>query len=175
MEGGENRMGKDLNKTKGLSKALDKQSLAEIEEKKVKYLIRRKNKYGQWVHIDTVQFLPFLYFGNWQAFVRDRYGPGRYHIATVEEGLAGMHGFLSFSISFDLNFLEWLPEKPTVEYLNKKYPLVKDFYICRATDVTPIAVPRNLHGGEPVWDVLEQGISALTSGYLVFEVKGIPS
>lgn len=139
----------------------------------MKYLIRRKNKYGQWVHVDTVQLLPLLYFGDWKAFVRDRYGPGRYHIATVEEGLAGMRDFMSFSIGFDLRYLEWLPEKPTVNYLKEKYPLVKDFYVCRVTNVTPIAVPRNVHGEEPVWDILEQGISALTSGYLVFEVKNL--
>jgi hypothetical protein len=136
------------------------------------------NRYGQWVHIDTIDLSGYLLgfpppLWTWESWLSNHYGPGKYDVAVVEEHMSGMRHHASFTIGYDLEYLEWVPEMPTPEYLNQKW-LGGDYYICRASDVKAFAVPRQLNGGESVFDVLEQGISALTAVYLIFRVKGIP-
>jgi len=142
----------------------------EAGEKDVKYLIRRMNIHGQWEHLKTITFKPLLM--SWETFLRSRFGPGRYNIATVEDGVPGMRNFASFNIGYDIEYLGWVPEMPSEDYISIHYG-GGDYLIGKFTEIQPFAIVRDVHG-EPVWDILNQGVRAISSGYVIFRVVGIP-
>jgi hypothetical protein len=49
-----------------------------------KYLIRRRNRWGQWVHLDTWDYEPSDYD------LENKFGSGEYAILMAQEGIIGL-------------------------------------------------------------------------------------
>lgn len=142
-------------------------------ERKVTHLIRRMNRQGQWQNIGTLDYVPLLWFG-WESFLKANYGPGRYNVAKVEKGLSGMQDVGTFNIAYDHEFVEWVPEKPTTEYIQERN-IYGDLMIAKLTDVTYTYTERvNPETEERVKDQLEQGIQGFQGGWVIIRIKGLP-
>jgi hypothetical protein len=73
---------------------------AETRPRKINmtYYIRRMNKVGHWLTIDSTDIVPP--FG-WENFLKLNYGPGRFNVARVERGLAGMQSLGTYNIGYE--------------------------------------------------------------------------
>lgn len=142
-------------------------------EGKVTYLIRRMNRMGQWQNIGTLDYIPLLWFG-WENFLRANFGPGRYNVAKVEKGLPGMQDVGTFNIAYDHEFVGWVPEEPTREYITA-HNIGGDLLVARLTDVTYFYVNRdNPEIEERVKDQLDQGVQGFQGGWVIIRIKGLP-
>jgi hypothetical protein len=142
-------------------------------ERKVTFLIRRMNKMGQWQNVGSLDYTPLLWFG-WENFLRANFGPGRYNVARVEKGLSGMRDEGTFNIAYEHEYVEWVPEKPTVEYI-QAHNIGGDLIIGKLTDVNYFYVKRNDPAiEERVKDQLDQGIQGFQGGYIILRIKGLP-
>lgn len=141
-----------------------------------RYLIRRQNRFGQWVHVDTVSTGPAL-LETWEAYLERRFGPGRYSIAVAQEGVQGLRSLEGqesvISVGWRHDYMGWWDHKPTWEELVKEYG-EGDYIIARLTDIEPMALKRENMDPDAIGDILEQGASAFRGGYVIFKLKGIP-
>lgn len=131
------------------------------------------NRMGQWQNIGQLDYIPLLWFG-WENFLRANFGPGRYNVAKVEKGLSGMQNVGTFNIAYDHEFVKWLPEKPTLEYI-RECNISGDLIVARLTDASYFYVPRNDPKiEEQVKDQLDQGIQGFQGGWVIIRIKGLP-
>jgi hypothetical protein len=144
-----------------------------LEERKMTYLIRRMNKKGYWMTIGSLDYIPRQWFG-WEQYLKLNYGPGRYSIGRVEQGLQGMTFVGTFIIGYDHEYVCWVPEKPTVEYL-QSHGITGDLIIAQLCNTTHFRQLRNDSLlDQQVYDQLEQGIQGFKSGWVIIRVKGLP-
>lgn len=143
---------------------------------KMRYLIRRQNRFGQWVHVDTSETGPFL-FDTWEAYLRRRFGPGKYSIAVAQEGVAGLRSLPDhesvITVGWTHSLLDIWDHKPTWEELVNKYG-AGDYLVTRLTEVEPLFLKRNGIDPNTVVDIMDQGASAFAGSYLVIKLAQIP-
>lgn len=141
----------------------------------MRYLIRRQNRYGQWTHIDTISSLPLL--TSWESYLRTHYGPGTYHIAIAQEGIAGLRSLEGqdsvISVDWKHQYIGMWPHEPKWEELVEKYG-IGDYIIARLSDLNWRALKRNGADDGAVGDIMDQGISAFMGKYVVFKLLDIP-
>lgn len=137
-----------------------------------KYLIRRLNRYGQWEHVDTWDYQPD------RDSVAQRYGPGEYHILIAEEKVRGLQSFMSFTVPFQIEFVEFFPEEPNVDFIKANYPPGNYFVIGQSKYVKPIVVSsgyeQNAKRDGMVLDLMTRGIQAMRGVYVLIRVVGLP-
>jgi hypothetical protein len=140
---------------------------------KMTYLIRRMNRMGQWQNIGSLDYIPLLWFG-WENFLRANFGPGRYNIARVERGLAGMQDEGTFNIAYDHQLLQWVPEQPNTEYF-QAHNINGDLIVGRLTNVIYFYVPRNNPAVQDrVRAQLNQGVQGFQGGWIIIRINGLP-
>ena len=132
-----------------------------------KYLVRRRNRFGQWVHIDTMDWEPS------REHIQSSYGPGEYNIMVAEEGIRGLRNYATYGIPYSIEYVDWVREKPTVEFIESKYGQGNYFAIGYARDITPIIVSESKND-EMVKDLMLQGIGAMRKIYVIFRLTGLP-
>ena len=66
-----------------------------------KYLLRRRNRFGQYVHLETYDLEPTDYDIEFQ------FGPGEYSLLVAEEGQRGLRKLRDVSISWKIEYLGW--------------------------------------------------------------------
>jgi hypothetical protein len=129
------------------------------------------NKMGHWLTIDSLDIIPP--FG-WENFLRINYGLGRYNVAKVEQGLAGMQSLGTYNIGYDHQLLEWVPQEPTLEYIHS-HRIAGDLITARLTDTRYFYVPRrNRELDVQLRDQLDQGIQGFKGGWIIIRVLGLP-
>ena len=169
-----NRRKKNINNSEAAEHA-EHDKRAPEGEKMVRYLIRRQNRYGQWVHIDTIESLPLL--RTWESYLRNRHGPGTYHIAQAQEGVAGLRSLEGqesvITIEWKQQYMGMWPDEPKWEELVEKCG-IGDYIIARLSDLNWRALKRNGADDSAVKDIMDQGISAFMGKYVVFKLLDVP-
>jgi hypothetical protein len=90
------------------------------------------------------------------------------------QGLRSLEGQESIiTIGYDHEYMGWWDHRPTGKELFKEYG-PGDYFVAKLSDLEPVAAERKNLDQNVVWDILEQGISAMTAGYVVFRLKGVP-
>lgn len=137
-----------------------------------KYLIRRRNRFGQWEHIETLEYEPYF------DLIRARYGPGVYNVMIAEEHIRGLQHFADFTVPYQLEYVDWKPEKPDGTYIFEHYGEGNYFIVGQGSDITPITVtspytqpPQGIHYVE---DIMLQGIPVMKNVYVIFRLTGLP-
>lgn len=139
-------------------------------QKMPKYLVRRINRYGQWVHIDTLESPPS------RESIEEKWGPGEYNIMIAEEGIRGLQSYTTYAIPYTIEYVGWTPEKPDVKYLSKKFGVGNYFVIGQSADIEPVIVVSKTTDktDEMVEDFMMQGVNVMRKVYVIFRLKGIP-
>lgn len=167
-----NSSSEDLILNSGISEPTECQK----EASEMRYLIRRQNRYGQWVHIDTTSTGPAL-LDTWKSYLRRRFGPGKYHIAVAQEGVAGLRSLEGHESVITVDWRHRLKDiwtsKPSWEDLVNKYG-AGDYLVARLTQVEPYFLKRNGVDENAVGDLMDQGASAYAGSYIVIKLLGVP-
>lgn len=133
-----------------------------------KYLIRRINRWGQWVHMETVDYPPS------REHIEITYGPGEYSIMVAEEGVRGLQGYANYSIPYSIEIKGWSSDKPTIEYVQQKYGEGNYFIAGNASDIEPMIITYDGKKDEMVEDLMAQGIASMRKVYVIIKLTGIP-
>lgn len=133
-----------------------------------KYLIRRTNRWGRWVHMETVDYPPS------REHIETTYGPGEYSVMVAEEGVRGLQGYANYSIPYSIEIVGWSSDKPTVEYVQQKYGEGNYFIAGNATDIKPMIISRDEKKDEMVEDLMWQGIQVMRRVYVIIKLTGLP-
>ena len=143
----------------------------------MRYLIRRQNRYGQWVHLDTLSVPPPI-FQTWESYIGRRFGPGRYHIAVAKEGAAGLRSLKGHEsvivVGWNNQLKDIWDHKPTWEELIKRYG-PGDYLVAKLTEVDPMFVTRKGIDDSVIEDYMYQGASTFAGSYIVIKLLQIPS
>lgn len=131
-----------------------------------KYLIRRRNRYGQWAHIETMDVPPSRDQIKWN------YGPGEYNIMVAEEGIRGLQNYASYTIPYSIEYVGWTPDRPNAEYIYQQYGQGNYFVMGKAMDIKPVIVPTA--EDEMVKDLMMQGVNVMRGVYVIFRLTGVP-
>lgn len=145
----------------------------------VRYLIKRQNRFGYWVHIDTIQALPFL--ATWDNYLR-RYGPGRYMILVAQEGQPGLKVLedqpylITVPARFEIpdpsnNF--WAHE-PTWEELVQTYG-AGDYVVAKLSDLKSLILERGTNiDNNILQEIVNEATDSIRGGFIVFRLFDIP-
>jgi len=129
-----------------------------------KYLTRRRNQWGQWVHLDTWNSEPSDYD------IRSRFGPGEYQILMAQEGIIGLRKVRDVSIPWNIEFLEFVWGEPTVEYIREKYG-TGNYYVLRSCHPVPFQIFPDGQPHDLAWQNLQDGASVMKTVSMIFRVE----
>jgi hypothetical protein len=80
----------------------------------------------------------------------------------------------TFNIGYNHEFVEWVPEQPTEEYMHARH-ITGDLIVARLSDTSYFYCPRDdAASNERVIDQLEQGIQGFQGGWVIFRINGLP-
>ena len=129
-----------------------------------KYLIRRRNRWGQWVHLATWDYEPNEYE------LKDRFGSGDYSILMAQEGIIGLKKVKDVSVPWDIQYLEWVDGEPTRDYIMRKWGVGNYFVLksCKPAphQIFPQGVPHDV-----TWQNLQDGASVMRNISIIFRVN----
>ena len=129
-----------------------------------KYLIRRRNQWGQYVHLATWDFEPT------DEQIASSFGPGEYNIQVAREGIIGLAKVRDVGIAWDIEYLEYVDGEPTIDYIRDKYGN-GNYYVltsCRANpfQIFPEGQPHDLTRQH-----LQDGASVMKTISIIFRAK----
>jgi hypothetical protein len=133
-----------------------------------KYLLRRRNRYGQYVHLATYDYEP----NEWQ--IKNDFGPGEYSILISREGVIGVRKFDDISIPWDITYVGWVDGQPTIEYLQQHYG-PGSYFVLKSCQVNPLHVPNiGQEYSKITYDMLQDGAPVMRNISIIFRVEGMP-
>jgi hypothetical protein len=129
-----------------------------------KYLIRRRNQFGHYLHLATWGIEPT------ESLIRHAFGPGEFTVLIAQEGIVGLNKFKDFMIPWEIEPLGWTSGMPTGDYIRDNYG-EGNYYVltnCRATPFQIFAVdqPHDI-----TWQHLQDGASAMRNVSVIFRVN----
>jgi len=137
-----------------------------------KYLIRRRNRFGQWEHIETMEYEPT------RESIKSRYGPGEYNIMLAEENIRGLQNFANYSIPYSIDYVAWTSDKPNAEFIAQNYGIGSYFVIGQASDISHVIVPSSVqqqsNGQKIIEDIMVQGAPVMRRVYIIFRLTDLP-
>ena len=129
-----------------------------------KYLLKRRNKWGQYIHLTTLDYEPT------DEQIKSYFGPGEYSILIARKGIIGLAKVRDISIPWEIEYLEEVEGEPTVEYIQENYGSGNYFLLtnCRTTpiQVFPPDQPHDL-----TWQHLQDGANAMKRITIIYRVK----
>jgi hypothetical protein len=128
-----------------------------------KYLIRRRNAWGQYVHLATWDY---DYGDN---SIEQQFGPGEYSILIAEEGVVGLHKLRDVTVQWRVDLVGWSPTKPTLEELETKYGL-GNYFVLSNCQTLPMQVFPSGQPHDVAWQHLQEGASVMRSVWTIFRV-----
>jgi hypothetical protein len=129
-----------------------------------KYLIRRRNRWGQWVHLDTWDYEPSDYE------LSSRFGAGEYAILIAEEGIIGLRKVKDVSIPWDIHYLEWIYGEPTMEYIRDKWG-TGNYFVLKSCQPVPYQIFPEGQPHDVTWQNLQDGAGVLRTVSIIFRVE----
>ena len=129
-----------------------------------KYLIRRRNRFGQWVHLDTWDHEPSDYD------VKSRFGAGEYEILIAQEGVIGLQRVKTITIPWKIEIKGFLYGEPTVEYIRDNYG-VGNYFILKSCQAAPIQVYPEGQPSDIAWQNLQDGIGVMRTISVIVKVE----
>lgn len=132
-----------------------------------KYLLRRRNKFGQYVHLTTYDYEPT------ETLIRSQFGPGQYVIMIAEEGIIGLRKLRDVMIPWDIRLLEWVEGQPTLDYVKKKWG-EGNYFVLRNCKIDAFQIYPTQEEPKTTWDFLQDGKGAMTDISVIFKVEGLP-
>lgn len=129
-----------------------------------KYLVRRRNKWGQYVHLATWNVEP-----SYEELKR-RFGPGDYCILIAEENVVGLSKLKDVSIQWEIEYVGWVNGIPTIDYIRENYGN-GNYYVLTGCNSIPYQV---FPVGEPhdmAWQHLQDGASAMKGISIIFRIE----
>lgn len=129
-----------------------------------KYLLRRRNRFGQYAHLDTLAQAPD------EDWIARRYGPGTYEIYRAEDGVVGQSKVAEINVSWQLDYVEVLNGQPTLEYIREKHG-VGNYMVVTGGKATPFQVFPEGSAHDATWEMLQDGAPVITQSSIVFRVS----
>ena len=142
-----------------------------------RYLIKRQNRYGHWIHIDTIKTIPKS--STWESYLK-KYGPGKYMVLVAAEKVRGLRMLDGGSIKKVAPEFELLTDptiwtgKPDKDDLVKAYGK-GDYLVAKLTEVEPIMRDRSDKVDHNVIsDMVWQAADSFRGAYVVYRLLDIP-
>ncbi len=129
-----------------------------------KYLIRRRNQWGQYVHLLTLDYEPT------DEQIKSYFGPGDYSILVAREGIIGLARIRDVTISWEFEFVGWVEGIPTNDYLRDTYGM-GNYYVLTNSNVTPHQIFPIEQPHDLTWQHLQDGSTAMRNISTIFRVK----
>ncbi|MCL5067148.1 MAG: hypothetical protein M1368_02190 [Thaumarchaeota archaeon] len=129
-----------------------------------KYLLRRRNVWGQFVHLDTLPYDPGDYA------IEQQYGPGEYSILVAQEGIVGLQKLRDVSIQWKVDYVAWSSTKPTLDEIREKYG-VGNYFVLSNCQSTPFQVFPEGQPHDMSWKHLQEGASVMRNVWVIFRVN----
>lgn len=135
-----------------------------------KYLVKRRNNWGIWAHMETLEYPPSRYE------IENRYGPGEYEILIAQENVIGLRHYDNFSIPWNVELTgHWIPGQPTQQWVANNLGQGYYFIIGNASFVEPVIVPspfaNSQNGQQYARELMNQGSAAMRNIYVPFRVR----
>jgi hypothetical protein len=129
-----------------------------------KYLIRRRNRWGQWVHLDTWDYEPSDYD------LESRFGSGEYAILIAQEGIIGLRKVRDVSVPWNVEFLDWVDRELTRDEIMRTYG-EGNYFVLKSCQPVPYQIfPKGLPH-DLTWQHLQDGASVMRNISIIFRVK----
>ena len=133
------------------------------------YLIRRRNKLGQFVHVDTIQN-PYTPID--ENYLRNNYGIGVYNVLMAIEGSRGLTNYGSFTVVPHVEFLGYDTKFPTTEEIKQEFG-TGNYLVAKISNAKSYQV---YCGDMPTESDIEmfdklQGYAPALRGYAIFRVN----
>jgi hypothetical protein len=129
-----------------------------------KYLIRRRNEFGQYIHLATWDIEPT------DSQMESYFGPGDYTILTANEGLIGLRKLRDVTIAWKVDFLGWTDGMPTTEYIQQNYG-EGNYYVLTNCEAKPFQIFPQNQPHDLAWQNLIEGASAMKGISIIFRVR----
>lgn len=138
-----------------------------------KYLIKRRNNWGVWVHLDTWETPPTKYD------IESRYGPGEYEILIAQENVIGLRHHETFSLPWNIELMNnsWVAGQPNDQWVADNFGQGYYFIIGNAQYVRPVIIQGSYASSVPekgeqyAMDLMNQGSAVMRNIYLPFRVR----
>ncbi len=133
------------------------------------YLIRRRNKLGQFVHVDTVKD-PYTAID--EEYLRSHYGIGVYNVLEAIEGTRGLKNYGSFTVVPRVDYLGYYPKLPTIEKIKKEYG-TGNYLVAKISNAISYQVHYDDTPTESDIEMFDklQGYAPALRGYAIFRVN----
>lgn len=133
-----------------------------------KYLLRRRNRYGQYVHLATYEYEPTEYL------IQQQFGPGVYTILISESGVRGLSKFKDVSIPWDIEYVAWMDGSPTIGDVQERYG-PGSYFILNSCNVRGWHVPPLYQEySKTTYEFLQDGAPVMKNISIIFRVRGMP-
>jgi hypothetical protein len=129
-----------------------------------KYLIRRRNQWGQWVHLATWDYEPSDYD------LRFSFGAGEYEILMAQEGVIGLRKVRDVSVPWEIHYLEEIEGEPTTEYIKDKYG-IGNYFVLKSCQPVPIQIFPDGQAHDITWQNLQDGASVMRRISIIYRVE----
>lgn len=129
-----------------------------------KFLIRRRNRFGQYVHLTTFDYEPDQYT------LESNFGPGEYNILVSQPGIVGLQKVKDIVVPWNTDLVEVVQGKPTFEYVREKYGL-GNYFVLTNCHAQPMQVFADNLPHDVAWQNLQDGISAMKNLSVIVRVK----
>jgi hypothetical protein len=129
-----------------------------------RYLIRRRNRFGQWVHLATWETEPT------KEDLANFFGPGNYSISIAEEGVVGLIYHGTVVVPWKLDLLGWIQGEPTLKFIEENYGPGNYFAIGEAHKIIPFQIYSQGQPHDWTWQLLQDGKDAMKDVYTIYRV-----
>ncbi len=129
-----------------------------------KYLIKRRNQWGQYVHLATLDYEPSY------EQIESQFGPGEYSILIAREGIIGLAKAKDISVPWDIEYVEWVEGKPTIDYIRNTHG-DGNYFVLTNCKATPFQVFPTDQDHDLAWQNLQDGANVMKRISIIFRVK----
>lgn len=132
--------------------------------KLTKYLLRRRNRFGQYVHLGTYDWEPS------DNDIEFQFGPGQYTILVAEEGRRGLQKLRDISIQWKITYLDWKEGRWTGEEIDSRWGAGNYFEVTGGRVHVWQRYPTE-EQPKTTWEFLQDGTSVIKKISILFKVE----
>ena len=129
-----------------------------------KYLVRRRNQWGQWVHLATYDYEPSDYD------LKFSFGPGEYVVLMAQEGIIGLSKVRDVNVPWEIKYLGEVEGEPTIAYVREKYG-TGNYFILKSCKPIPVQVYPEGQPHDVTWQNLQDGASVMKKISIIYKVE----
>lgn len=129
-----------------------------------KYLVRRRNQFGQYIHLTTLDFEPT------DEQINSYFGPGEYSVLIAREGIIGLAAVRNTTIPWEMDLVGWVLGIPTTDYIRDNYG-EGNYYVLTNCTAVPLQVFPQAQPHDLAWQNLQDGATATRNISTIFRVK----